>query len=138
MPKNTLFRFIIVGAINTFIGGMFIFIFYNVIGTGYWLSSVTSYFLSTVFSFFLNKYFTFGVRQWSVFMVISFILIIIFSYIIAYGISKPAMNYLLRNNSVKVRENSALLMGMCFFAAINYLGQRLIVFKTKGEKSESI
>jgi hypothetical protein len=62
-------------------------------------------------------------------MVITFILTIAFSYLIAYGISKPAMNYLLRNNPQKVRENLALLTGMCLFTGINYLGQRLVVFK---------
>jgi hypothetical protein len=62
-------------------------------------------------------------------MVIAFVLTIMFSYLMAYGISKPAMNYLLRNSPQKIRENAALFTGMCLFTGINYLGQRLIVFK---------
>jgi hypothetical protein len=62
-------------------------------------------------------------------MVIAFVLTIAFSYLIAYGISKPAMNYLLRDSPQKIRENLALLTGMCLFTGINYFGQRLVVFK---------
>jgi hypothetical protein len=68
-------------------------------------------------------------------MVIAFIINIAFSYLIAYGISKPAMNYFLRNSPQKIRENLALFTGMCLFTGINYLGQRLVVFKEgKNEK----
>jgi len=134
MFDNTFLRFVIVGSINTFVGGVFIFILYNVIETGYWLSSATSYILVTILSFFLNKYFTFGVKGWSAIMVISFVLTIVISYLIAYGVSRPVMNYLLRNNTQKIRENVALFTGMCLFTAVNYLGQRFIVFRIKGDK----
>jgi putative flippase GtrA len=134
LSNNTFFRFILVGVINTLVGGAFIFLLYNVVEIGYWWSSAVSYVLISILSFFLNKYFTFGVRHWSVFMVFSFILTIIISYLIAYCIAKPAMNYLLRGNSQKIRENTALFTGMCLFTGLNYLGQRLIVFKSKGKK----
>jgi uncharacterized protein with PQ loop repeat len=62
-------------------------------------------------------------------MVIAFILTIAFSYFIAYGISKPVINFLLKDISLKTRENIALFTGMCLFTGINYLGQRLVVFK---------
>jgi putative flippase GtrA len=68
-------------------------------------------------------------------MVIAFVVTIVFSYLLAYGVSKPAMNYLLRNNSIKIRENAALFTGMCLFTGINYLGQRFVVFrKQKGDE----
>jgi hypothetical protein len=63
-------------------------------------------------------------------------LTIAFSYLIAYGISKPVVNFLLKNNPQKIRENIALFTGMCLFTGINYLGQRFIVFKTKGNKDD--
>jgi hypothetical protein len=66
-------------------------------------------------------------------MVITFALTIAFSYLIAYGISKPIINYLLKDFPVKIRENIALFTGMCLFTGINYLGQRLVVFKPKGD-----
>jgi putative flippase GtrA len=132
--NNTFLKFIIVGVINTLVGGAFMFLLYNVFEIGYWLSSAVSYVLISILSFFLNKYFTFSVRHWSAFMVFTFIMTIAVSYLTAYGIAKPAMNYLLRDNSQKIRENMALFTGMCLFTGINYLGQRCIVFKSKGEK----
>ena len=123
------FKFILIGIINTLVGSAIMFLLYNTAHLGYWVSSACNYCLTSVLSFFLNKYFTFGVKQWSVFMIITFILTIVISYFVAYGISRPAMNYFLRNNPIKIRENVALFTGMCLFTGINYLGQRLVVFK---------
>jgi len=125
----TFFKFIGVGIINTFVSSILMFVLYNTTEIGYWLSSALSYLLGTILSFFLNKYFTFTVQHWSVFMVISFILTIVISYLTAYGIAKPAMNYFLQNSPQNIRENAALFTGMCLFTGINYLGQRLIVFR---------
>ena len=66
-------------------------------------------------------------------MVISFIMNIVVCYIIAYGIAKPAANYFLSNNSQAFRENVALAIGICLFSGLNYLGQRYIVFRKKGQ-----
>jgi putative flippase GtrA len=77
----------------------------------------------------MNKYFTFKVSRWSLVMVITFILTIAVSYGTAYGIAKPVMNYLLRNSSQNIRENTALFTGMCLFTAFNYAGQRFVVFR---------
>ena len=128
------FKFFLVGIINTIVGSAIMFSLYNVANLSYWFSSACNYCLTSILSFFLNKYFTFNVRHWSMFMIFAFILTIAFSYLIAYGISKPAMNYLLRNSPQKIRENFALFTGMCLFTLINYLGQRLIVFKIQGKK----
>jgi putative flippase GtrA len=124
-------KFIAVGVINTLTGSAIMFIFYNIVGVGYWFSSAANYVVGSILSFFLNKYITFNVKRWSVFMVIAFILTIALSYLIAYGVSKPAMNYLLRNSSLKIRENTALFTGMCLFTGINYMGQRFVVFNRK-------
>jgi len=131
---RVLLKFILVGIVNTVVGACLMFSLYNLAGLGYWVSSATNYVVCSVLSFFLNKYFTFNVRQWSLFMIVSFVLTIAFSYLIAYGVSKPAMNYLLRNSPQKIRENAALLAGMCMFTGINYLGQRLVVFNAKRKK----
>jgi len=127
-------NFILVGIINTIVGSTIMFSLYNAAYLSYWLSSACNYFFTSILSFFLNKYFTFSVRQWSAFMVIAFILNIAFSYSLAYGISKPAMNYLLRDSPQKIRENLALFTGMCLFTGLNYLGQRLVVFRIKEGK----
>jgi putative flippase GtrA len=125
-----LLKFILVGGINTLVGSVIMFLLYNFTGLGYWVSSGASYIAGSVLSFFLNKYVTFGVKKWSGFMIAAFIATIAISYVFAYGVSKPAMNYLLRDVSRQIRDNAALLTGMCLFTGINYLGQRLIVFRS--------
>jgi len=125
---RTFAKFILVGVVNTLVGSAIMFSLYNLVGVNYWLSSASNYILVSIVSFFLNKYFTFKIKKWSFSMIIAFILTIVISYALAYGISKPAMNYLLQDSPQKIRENIALLTGMCIFTAINYLGQRLIVF----------
>jgi putative flippase GtrA len=124
------FKFILVGIINTIVGSAIMFLLYNAAHFSYWLSSACNYFFTSILSFFLNKYFTFNVRHWSAFMVIAFVMTIAISYLIAYGVSKPAMNYFLRESPQNIRENTALFTGMCLFTGLNYLGQRLVVFKS--------
>lgn len=128
-----LIRFIIVGIVNTVVGSCLMFILYNAAGFNYWVSSAANYIFGSILSFFLNKYFTFRIKQWSAFMIFSFIANIAICYGIAYGIAKPAMNYFLRSNTQRIRENAALFTGMCLFTGFNYLGQRLVVFRSKGE-----
>jgi len=124
-------KFILVGIINTIIGSTIMFLLFNLAHFNYWVSSACNYIFTSVLSFFLNKYFTFAIKDWSVFMIIAFILTIVFSYLIAYGISKPIMNFVLKDFSVNIRENISLFTGMCLFTVLNYLGQRLIVFKSR-------
>jgi putative flippase GtrA len=131
------FKFIIVGIINTIIGSGLMFVLYNLFDVTYWLSSAANYIVGSIASFFLNKYFTFSVKEWNLFMIITFILNIGVSYFVAYGLAKPLMNYLLRNNSLAIRENAALLAGMCLFTAINYIGQRTFVFKSRKNNNEN-
>jgi glycosyltransferase involved in cell wall biosynthesis len=128
---SKLFAYSLDGMINTLVGSTIMFACYNALHLSYWVSSACNYGITSILSFFLNKYFTFNVRRWSLYMVAAFALTIVFSYMLAYGTSKPAMNYLLRNSPHKLRENIALFSGMCLFTVTNYMGQRLVVFKER-------
>ena len=61
----TLFRFLLVGVVNTAVGYGIMFGLYNLAGLhtwgdlGYWISSAANYVVGSVVSFFLNKHFTF-------------------------------------------------------------------------------
>ena len=134
-----LLKFMLVGVVNTIVGSAIMFLLYNAAGLinlgekGYWISSGANYFFTSILSFFLNKYFTFGARHWSVWMVASFVLTIVISYFIAYSLAKPLVYYLLGSYSEKIRGNISLFCGMCFFTALNYIGQRLVAFREKRE-----
>lgn len=128
---KTFLRFIIVGVINTLFGTAIMFVFYNVFGLSYWLSSASNYFFGSILSYFLNKYFTFRYkkRDWKV--VGRFALNISLCYLIAYGAAKPLVRALLSGASATIQENVAMLCGMCLFVALNYLGQRFFAFKSE-------
>ncbi len=128
---RTFAKFVLVGVINNICGLAIMFVLYNVFHLGYWLSSFSKSFLSCIISYFLNKNYTFNRRGRSIKTLILFIASNAISYLIAYGIAKPLVIWLLDNAPIVVQENIAMFVGVCFCGILNYLGQRLFVFKNK-------
>lgn len=126
---NTFTRFVIVGIANTIIGTTIMFVFYNVLGLSYWLSSASNYFFGSICSYLLNKHFTFNYHEKGFTSLIRFTLNILVCYLLAYGIAKPVMKWLLSNYTVSIQENVSMLLGMCLFVIFNYIGQRYFAFK---------
>ena len=131
----TFWKFIIVGVINTIVGTGIMFVFYNVFHFSYWVSSASNYIVGSVVSYFLNKYFTFKSKTNTGKTMVRFVANISLCYLLAYGCAKPLAKWIFSGASVTVQENLAMLAGMCFFVALNYIGQRFFVFKgTQEEK----
>ncbi len=130
---KTFLKFILVGVVNTLFGTAIMFVFYNVLGLSYWLSSASNYFFGSILSFFLNKHFTFENRDTSFMVVLKFTLNIAVCYGVAYGIAKPLAAAVMSGTgaSLKLQENVAMLVGMCLFVGLNYLGQRFFAFAKK-------
>ena len=126
-----LLKFILVGLINTLVGTAIMFGLYNLAHCSYWFSSAANYILTSILSFFLNKYFTFRNKAWSWGQVLRFALNIAVCYLIAYGVARPLCEYLLTNAGDSLRDNVSMLVGMCLFTGLNYLGQRLFAFREK-------
>jgi putative flippase GtrA len=126
-----LLKFLAVGLVNTVVAASLMFGLYNLAKFGYWMSSAVTYIIASVVSFFLNKSWTFEAKGFSFYMVAVFALTIAVSYLIAYSIAKPLIYRLLQNYSEKIRGNISLFTGMCFFTALNYTGQRFVVFGKK-------
>ena len=129
-------KFILVGIINTLFGYAIMFVFYNLFGLSYWISSASNYIFGSILSYFLNKYYTFQNKERSIKIVIKFIINITICYVIAYGVAKPVTGYILSDFGRQIQENAAMLVGMGLFVILNYIGQRLIVFSEKNEISE--
>lgn len=125
----SLWRFLLVGCINTAAGAAIMFGLYNCAGCSYWLSSAANYVLTSILSFFLNKHFTFRSKSYSGREVLRFVVNILVCYLIAYGIAKPLMLRLLSDASTSLRDNAAMLVGMVLFTACNYFGQRFFAFR---------
>lgn len=134
---RTFLRFIIVGLINTLFGTAIMFVFYNVFHLSYWLSSASNYFFGSILSYFLNKYYTFGFKERSLKVIARFALNISVCYLIAYGAAKPLVGLLLTGAPAAVRDNAAMLAGMCLFVALNYLGQRFFAFRKEAGEDKT-
>lgn len=124
-------RFLMVGVINTIVGSGVMFLLYNVGNVDYWISSISNYIVGSICSFFLNKYFTFKSKKFSASETVRFIINIVICYCIAYGLARPAARLIFSNISEKLQDNIALFAGMISFTLLNYLGQKLFVFKNR-------
>ena len=126
---GTVPRFLLVGVVNTLVGCGAMFLLYNLAHWSYWFSSAANYVLGGVVSFFLNKYFTFRKKSWSWGQVVRFVANVAVCWLLAYGLAQPLVRHLLAEWPVKVQENGAMLVGMCLYTALNYLGQRFFAFR---------
>lgn len=124
-----LFKFLLVGIINTLVGTAIMFGLYNLVHCSYWISSAANYILTSILSFFLNKHFTFQNTEQSWRQAIRFTLNIIVCYLLAYGIAKPLSLQILSSTTTEVRDNVSMLAGMCLFTGFNYIGQRYFTFR---------
>lgn len=120
-----------VGVVNTFVGTTIMFVFYNVLGLNYWVSSASNYFFGSICSYILNKHFTFHNTEHGWKPLMRFTLNILTCYLLAYGIAKPVMHWILDDYSVSIQENVSMLLGMSLFIVFNYLGQRFFAFKQR-------
>ena len=128
---KTMVKFLLVGVVNTLVGAGTMFLLYNLAHCSYWISSAANYVVGGIVSFFLNKYFTFQNKDWSWGQVGKFIVSVSVCYLLAYGLAKPLALHLLAGQSQSIQENVAMLVGMCLYTALNYLGQRFFAFKVK-------
>lgn len=126
---NTAVKFILVGVINTLFGTAIMFGLYNLAGYSYWISSAANYFFGSILSFVLNKRFTFQNKDSIGKTAPKFVLNILVCYLLAYGVAKPFALWALRDYSIRLAENVAMLLGMVLFTGLNYVGQRFFAFR---------
>lgn len=139
---KTLWKFILVGVINTLFGTAVMFLLYNIFlhdfshtffgkvtVDGYWISSAANYILGSILSYFLNKYFTFQYKKRSFKIIVKFVINILICYLVAYGIAKPLVRLVLSGSGKTIQDNVSMLVGLVLFTGLNYLGQRFFAFK---------
>lgn len=129
LRDRTFLKFLLVGVANTLFGSGVMFLCYNLLHWGYWVSSAMNYVLGSILSFFLNKRFTFQNRERGPAVALRFAANILVCYGVAYGVAKPLAARALGGFSQSVQENGAMLVGMCLFLGLNYLGQRFFAFR---------
>ena len=126
---RTFWKFILVGVANTLFGTGVMFVFYNVFHFSYWISSASNYIFGSILSYLLNRMFTFRSEETTTKTLPRFVINISLCYLLAYGMAKPLVSYILSDFSQNIQENIAMLVGMCLFVGLNYIGQRFFVFK---------
>lgn len=130
--NSTVFKFAIVGVVNTAVGTAVMLLCYNFLNFNYWFSTAMNYVIGSIISYFLNKYYTFQNKERNWRIVVRFIINITVCYLLAYGIAKPLAASLLAGQAKAIQENGAMLVGMVLFMVLNYLGQRFFAFKQAG------
>lgn len=122
-------KFLLVGVVNTLVGCGLMFLLYNVAHCDYWISSASNYIVGGIVSYFLNKYFTFKNQKKSLMQVLLFILNLVICYVIAYVLAKALIYKVFDQYSITVKDNIAMFAGMCLYTGLNFIGQKLLVFK---------
>ena len=128
---KTFWKFILVGVANTIFGTGIMFVFYNVFHFSYWVSSASNYFFGSILSYILNRLFTFQNKAATQKTLPRFVINISLCYLLAYGLAKPLVIHILADLTKQAQENIAMLVGMCLFVGLNYIGQRFFVFKSE-------
>lgn len=131
---KTFWKFILVGIANTIFGTGIMFLFYNVFHLSYWISSASNYVFGSILSYFLNRIFTFRSTVQARQTLPKFVVNITACYLIAYGLARPVSARCLAGFALNIQENIAMLVGMCLFVGLNYIGQRFFVFRNKENK----
>ena len=128
-----MWKFLLVGVLNTLVGDGLSFLLINVTDIGMWWATALPMALASVMSYFLNKHFTFKNTEKGWRPVLRFALNIAVCYLLAYGIAIPLMRWLLSGATATLQDNLAKLTGMCLFTGFNYLGQRLFAFRERAQ-----
>jgi putative flippase GtrA len=123
--------FSIIGVINTILGLAVMLGLYNLLHTGYWISSAISYVVGSIVSYVLNKKYTFRYTGDTVGTLMKFAINIAVCYIIAYSLAKPLMIFVLSSFDLNIRivEQIAMIFGMCIFTSLNFIGQKFFTFR---------
>lgn len=132
-----LWKFILVGLLNTLVGNGLSFLLLNLVGwqalgLERWnveISAGISTVIASIMSYFLNRYFTFRYQGGHVKVILRFALNIALCYLLAYGIGQRVVAWMLSGMGDRMRDNLAMVAGMCLFVGFNYLGQRFFAFK---------
>lgn len=125
---ETLIKFLLVGLINTAVGTAIMFFLYNLAGFAYWPATAANYICGGIVSYILNKSLTFQNKKNSKTQFVKFGVTILVCWAVAYAVAKPMVVWVLSEYPLRIQENISMLVGMCLYTGLNYVGQRFFVF----------
>lgn len=126
---NTIFRFLLIGIVNTCVGISAILTLLNVVGLSYWLSTLIGNCIGAIISYVLNKRFTFKSTVKNRKGIPIFGLVIIVSYLFSYQLGYEIIEKSRFLDFGIYKEEISVLLATFMYAVLNYLGQRYLTFK---------
>ena len=126
--------FLLIGAGNTLLSMLIMFLLYEWAGFGYWGASAAAFAITSVISFLLNKKLSFRYEGHVWAAALRFAVVIAVCYLIAYSMAQPAAAWLLErfmgaSLSAAAIDRAALITGQVLFTGLNYFGQRFFAFR---------
>lgn len=124
----SMWKFLVVGVGNTLLSMVLMFILE---GLGYWPSTAIAYVAGAVMSFFLNRKFTFRSDEVLWKSAVKFALNVAVCYVVGYGLARLLVPVPIEPYAAPYvwLERLSKLLGMAFYTALNYFGQRFFAFR---------
>ncbi|MFB6468130.1 GtrA family protein [Cytobacillus sp. Hz8] len=124
-------RFLMVGFLNTVVGLSVMYILLHLAGLSYWISTCLGNSIGAVVSYFLNRRFTFRSHSTITKSMLRFIAVILFCYVVSYTIGRNIVEWVLRNSNLTsgIKTDIAVFISTGFYTVLNYLCQKVFVFK---------
>jgi putative flippase GtrA len=126
-----IFRFLLVGIMNTIVGISAIYFLLHVAELSYWFSTFFGNVIGACVSYLLNKTFTFRSNKSVKQTIFHFFLVISLCYFFAYFIGIRLSYWLIQKGSnlpLTYVEEIAILLGTAIYTVLNFIGQKRIVF----------
>jgi putative flippase GtrA len=138
--QHSFVRFLFVGVINTIVGLSMMYVLLNGFGLSYWVSTFLGNMVGAGVSYFLNKKFTFKSNAPVSGSLLRFILVIGVCYFISYFLGIRLAGWILNqlfSLPNTLQKELGVLIGTGLYTILNYLGQKVFVFKEKTATSQN-
>lgn len=135
--KNSFIRFLLVGVINTIVGLTTMYVLLNGFHLSYWISTLIGNIVGAGVSYVLNRNFTFKSENAVASSLIRFVLVIGICYFVSYSLGLKVALWFLDKVTWLPKEFAkevAVLAGTGIYTILNYLGQKLFVFKGEDKR----
>ena len=121
-------KFIVVGVFSTIVNYLCFYILYEFVHINYMISSASGYMLGVLAGYVLNKRWTFKSDSKSKTEIVKYYVV----YLISLAISLKALELLVTGFGLDPKIAQILVIGIS--TVINFLGLKLFIFTTKGNK----
>ncbi|MEK8126500.1 GtrA family protein [Paenibacillus filicis] len=138
---SSVFRFLLVGLLNTAIGLSVMLGLLHLAGLDYWTSTLLGTAVGACVSYLLNRTFTFKSQASYKSSLVKFILVLACCYLVAYASSSLFTNVLREFVPILSEDMShtvAVVLGNGLYTVLNYVGQRYVVFGSGSKKTSHL